>query len=360
MNYNIIFTGFTETQGLGDECNRLHELLEFKLKKFGLAPALIIDFVKDRANISIYNQWVYIRSKLKAEFNANFISYDLNNNIFYYITYNNISQNNIFNLFKSELAWTKDNRATILSRQGMLNTPFIKYTPWTRTRKVINDTLALFDDYTPTDEIIISKWQYTDTERKNINSRDAIKEFELYNAQYFNLLKAFNKKTIPNNFDSFAKQNNIDKKNIIGREAKRHDNDIVEIWNKVTTAKAIIGAEGGMWHLSIYTNTPFIMILSDNIIDHLDNLFIQGSLRFLNRFHKHYNKLGFVFYSDLINSYKDCCDEIRNVVDVINLYRYKNTPFCINPKKDKVNIFNKIENILNKQYISLTDGQKLC
>lgn len=359
MNYDFIFSKFTETQGLGDECNRLHELIEWKLNNYGLNPVIVIDFVKDRENVSIYNQWVFIRSKLKSEFNVQFITYDLNNDILYFISENNITQNNIFNLFNSELEWVKHNRDKILSGKGNLNTPFSKYTPWTRTRKVIDNTLALFDDYTPTQEIIIAKWQYTDTEIKDINSTDPIKEFELYNAQYFNLLKAFNKKSIPNDFELLVQKNNIDNNSIIGRAAKRHKNNIAKIWNKVTGAKAIIGAEGGIWHLSVYTNTPFVMILSDSIIDHLDNLFIQGSLRFLNRFHKHYNKLGFVFYSDLISSYKDCCDEIGNTVDVINLYRYKNTPFCINPKKDKINVFNAIENILNKQYISITDGQKL-
>lgn len=360
MNYNIIFTGFTETQGLGDECNRLHELIEFKLNKYGLSPTLVIDFVKDRANVSIYNQWVYLRSKLKAEFNVQFVSYDLNNDILYFISHNNISQNNIFNVFESELSWARNNRETILSKQGGINTPFIKYTPWTRTRKIIHNTIALFDDYVPTNKIVISKWQYTDKEIKNINSTDPIKEFELYNYQYFNLLKAFNKKLIPNTFHTFVKENSIDDQNIIGREEQRHRNNINDIWNKVTTAKAVIGTEGGIWHLSVYTNTPFVMILSDNIITHLDNLFVQGSLRFLNRFHKHYNKLGFIFYSDITNYYKDCCDEIKDAVDMINLYHYKNTPFFINPKKDKVNVFDKIERILDKEYISITDGQKLC
>lgn len=359
MNYKIIFTNFTETQGLGDECNRLHELILFKLDKFGSCPTLVIDFVKDRENQSIYNQWVYLRSKLKHEFNIRFISYDLNNDKIYFISPNEITQNNNYNLFKSELKWAKTNREQILKSQGKLNTPFSKYIQWTRTRKILNDTLKLFNDYIPTEKIIISKWQYVDNEIKNINSKDPFTEFELYNNQYFNLLKAFNKKSIPNNFDKFAKKNNINSDNIIGREIHRHKNNIAEIWNKVSTAKAIIGVEGGIWHLSVYTNTPFVMILSDNIINHLDNLFIQGSLRFLNRFHKHYNKLGFVFYSDIMNYYNECCKEIDSVVDIINLYHYKDTPYIINPKKDKLHIFNKIQNILEKKCISITDGQKL-
>jgi len=46
-----------------------------------------------------------------------------------------------------------------------------------------------------------------------------------------------------------------------------NETNIVDVFNRVKNAKIVYGAEGGIYHLCVYFNKPFVMIVPDRIIN---------------------------------------------------------------------------------------------
>ncbi len=105
--------------------------------------------------------------------------------------------------------------------------------------------------------------------------------------------------------------------------------DLKDIFDKVLSAKYMIGPEGGIYHLACYTHKPYVMILPDNLLQ-IPVCDLKNIFSIMTNFHRDYCHI-FIFENDLEKFFYESIAEIEHVV---NIWPQKSNIY-LNVKKNK-------------------------
>jgi len=372
----IFFTGFTVLEGFGDELNRLHSFIIQKINKDGLTgKAIFIDWViGNDISTKIYDKWIYPRIMLQQKFNVAFLVIDLQTSSFYWVDFDKkVIHSNDYNLlkFKAPLSiinfarWSLKHSKEIYKKKGQVECPIKDVTLVKWECRPENSLIQLFQPL-PHDQrtdVIFAEWGkfYAKEEQTSYYVRNIKEANNTLNELFHNNVPLFNKLAMEHTFDELRIKHHIKPDVTIKRKAE----PIEDVFRKVLSAKAIVGVEGGIWHLAAYSNIPFFMLLPKIYIKNLsllDNYFNVAAMRFLLTFKGHYHQLGFIFFDDLRDFFITSIELIERYANESEVYIFNNNHYGIVPAIDnsiKISVFNRINDILRLHRFSMLEDPNL-
>lgn len=341
---NIIFydnTGKQDKIGFGDALSRCNLLVSSKLYHYGDTEGKILEIV-DSPIYQLQSYWIDIIKEIN-HFNIKWFVYHLptqkltiiQNGTIITQGKNNSDYQDIIDIINDPLR--ENCLPTIKSRKYLLNQLFHS----TENKKII------FAEWPPEDGMTRSIANFiTDIRllQKNV-------EKKLYfDSALRSLVKfaiPFTKFAIDNKFDDL--QNKIkNKKNVVCIKYKHQYQGPKYLIDNVRAAKVVIGTEGGVYHLAVFANKPFVFVLPQILIKYSKVALFLIISSFLSYKDGH-AKICFV----LENHLTDFTDFMFEKIDLFGSYAGFKTSFpadIIYPeaaKEAEINLLKTVAKIYN-------------
>lgn len=130
-------------------------------------------------------------------------------------------------------------------------------------------------------------------------------------------------------------------------EYKTYPNiDLPKLLYYIRNCKYAFGPEGGIMHLCVYTNKPFILILPNRLL-HLPWEKVKESFSLLEWHNIDYRHI-FVFEQDFLNIQKEVFTYVDSIID--NWPLANNTLINLTNNKQYDNFFQKINEVISNQF----------